>query len=252
MAEISIAKETTSQAIKTKVDTNLDTTVSSRQANVLSQTQANRLDDTISSRMPGTTTHRDRIDTTISSRQAAWGATTTHRDRIDTTISSRAAQTTANTINTNVGSNSDASSATGSTHAKLKDIRAALNTLTANLIQPTKPRSVDFKQSDAVSGTWYTVLNITGKGILNRLSAFITIYNEYLQYEITVDGVAVTETTRDTSRTRGLAPFGGSYDRDRIADYLFNTYFKSSLKIRVRHTHGSTYDLHASVDYALV
>jgi hypothetical protein len=32
------------------------------------------------------------IDTPISSRQASWGATTVHRDRIDTTISSRASQ----------------------------------------------------------------------------------------------------------------------------------------------------------------
>lgn len=47
-------------------------------------------------------------------------------DNLDTTITSRAAQTTANTINTNVGSNADGASATGSVHAKLKDIKSSL------------------------------------------------------------------------------------------------------------------------------
>ena len=56
---------------------NLNTSITSRQPDVLSSTQANRL------------------DTNVGSRQANWGATTTHRDRINTTISSRSSHTAA-------------------------------------------------------------------------------------------------------------------------------------------------------------
>lgn len=45
-----------------------------------------------------TATHASRIDATISSRQASWGATTTHAGRIDASISSRALETTAQAI----------------------------------------------------------------------------------------------------------------------------------------------------------
>ena len=52
-----------------------------------------------------------RIDAAISSRQASWGAVAGTKTNIDNTA-------------VNVGSNADASSATGSVHAKLKDIKA--------------------------------------------------------------------------------------------------------------------------------
>ncbi len=47
--------------------------------------------------------------------------------KMDASISSRAAQTTVNTINSNVGSNADAPSASGSVHAKLKDLKTAVS-----------------------------------------------------------------------------------------------------------------------------
>lgn len=65
----------------------------------------------------------DNLDAVVSSRQASWGATTTHAGRIDAAISSRASQVSVNAISTNVGSNVDAASATGSLHAKIKDIK---------------------------------------------------------------------------------------------------------------------------------
>lgn len=45
-----------------------------------------------------TSTHATRLDATISSRQASWGATSTHSGRIDASISSRALETTAQAI----------------------------------------------------------------------------------------------------------------------------------------------------------
>lgn len=45
-----------------------------------------------------TSTHASRLDATISSRQASWGATSTHSSRIDASISSRALETTAQAI----------------------------------------------------------------------------------------------------------------------------------------------------------
>lgn len=79
----------------------------------------------------------DNIDTTISSRQAAWGAVAGTKTNIDNTY-------------TNVGSNSDASSATGSVHAKLKDIKVNLPT--------SKQKYTAVFES---SGTWTAPTGVT-------------------------------------------------------------------------------------------
>ena len=126
--KIFIADKLTLDEVKAIVQAQGSTALSNLQPNVLSQAQANNLDASVSSRQAQvmSSTQANRLDANISSRQANWGATTTHRNRIDDTITSRAAQTTVNTISTNVGSNANAASATGSVHAKLKDIKSAI------------------------------------------------------------------------------------------------------------------------------
>ncbi|MDO7787504.1 hypothetical protein [Desulforamulus aquiferis] len=133
----------------------------------------------------------DNLDAAVSSRMPG---TTTHRDRIDTNISSRADLTTVNTINTNVGSNADASSASGSVHAKAKDIKALLSTVNVNVgsnadaasasgsvhgkLKDIKsaisgldsPRNDLFSYQGSINNTggFTTVLNITGSGTLSH------------------------------------------------------------------------------------
>ena len=75
----------------------------------------------------------DLVDLPISTRQPDVGLTTAHVDRVDAAISTRATQASVNTIttnmnavSTNVGSNADAASATGSVHAKLKDLKTTV------------------------------------------------------------------------------------------------------------------------------
>lgn len=87
--------------------------------------------------------------------------------KMDAAVSTRAAQTTANTINTNIGSNADASSASGSVHAKLKDIKSAVGAV-ATL---PKARSIikgSFNTGNNV--TPQTVLSLNGPGSLQLLA----------------------------------------------------------------------------------
>ncbi|AEG61690.1 hypothetical protein [Desulforamulus ruminis] len=132
----------------------------------------------------------DNMDTTVSSRQANWGATTTHKDRIDANISSRAAQTTADTINTNVGSNADVSSATGSIHGKLKDIKANISSLAS-----TKGPIGASGSSAVTSDSYITVLDISGPGLLHsiRVSSSISNSVDGAGIRITVDGYVLAQ-----------------------------------------------------------
>ncbi|WGT38234.1 hypothetical protein QH639_20835 [Lysinibacillus sp. 1 U-2021] len=97
-------------------------------------------------------------------------------------------------VNTNLGSNADASSATGSVHAKLKDIKTEIVT-SADAIFGILDKSVDdytfinttnqtLLQTDSVASTTvYTPLKklklevITGKGILGNFSLKFEAYN---------------------------------------------------------------------------
>ncbi|SNT18781.1 hypothetical protein SAMN05446037_104925 [Anaerovirgula multivorans] len=285
MPEIFIAKEDTSQEIKTtantintKVGTNTDvagtTTLFARLKQIydycvgtiysylttnMSSTRMSKvdnLDTTVSSRQANwgaTTTHSGRIDTTISSRQASWGGTTTHRDRIDATISSRAAQTTANTINTNVGSNSDTSSATGSVHGKLKDVKAAINTLAAKLpIQPTKMKIVDTKATISSSSSYITAVDITGRGVLTRISlcsaSSSVVTNAYHGLRVTVDGEVSTWSGGSSSAGNKARSFSNDTN---VSHYILNIYFKSTLKVEYRNVHTNSTEFHIAVDYAI-
>ncbi|MES1045280.1 hypothetical protein FOA22_12450 [Heyndrickxia oleronia] len=85
-------------------------------------------------------------------------------------------------INKNVGSNADASSPTGSIHAKLKDIKGSL----MDQIKPIRAASGQASSSSDVN-----VISITGKGRLHHavLSTFVSTENCYLTVKI--DGAIV-------------------------------------------------------------
>lgn len=73
-------------------------------------------------------------------------------------------------INTNVGSNADAASATGSVHAKVKDVKNKLNSMVSSVDWSNK----NYQLGGAVNSTeplgTYTVLSISGSGYLTGLS----------------------------------------------------------------------------------
>jgi hypothetical protein len=110
-------------------------------------------------------------------------------------------KTVIDTVNTNVGSNANAASATGSVHAKLKELRTYI---TNQINTSQKPRRAIISGSYAAKNLnpGVTALNITGKGKLNALE--ISFYHQaetYAYMRITVDGVSLGmfETRRDTS-----------------------------------------------------
>lgn len=121
-----------------------------------------------------------------------------------------------------------------------------------DVIQPTKPKAVDFDIISATASTWYTIIDVTsGKGILSRLS-YLAVSNDIpidnVRLRLTIDGTVQTITlTRNAARG-----FGYSSSSAICCDYVFHTFFTSSMKIEVMHTHTAAGSLRAVVDYNLV
>ena len=84
------------------------------------------------------------------------------QDTLHPLITGKSSQTSVNTVSTNVGSNADAASSTGSGHAKLKELRARV----------VERNPVDWAsktlQASTITGTAQTEvhLDITGSGYL--------------------------------------------------------------------------------------
>jgi hypothetical protein len=98
-------------------------------------------------------------------------------------------KTIANTINTNVGSNADTASATGSLHAKIKEIRSYLGGETAKTQRPRGMKRIEWYVN---TGTLTDVLNITGKGEFLALGHInYSSTSESGRYKIIIDGVEI-------------------------------------------------------------
>lgn len=76
-------------------------------------------------------------------------------------------KSTVNTINTNVGSNADAASATGSLHGKIKEIRSYLG---GEVLKAQHPRSIKRMHWTTSNTELTNVLYVTGKGELLTLA----------------------------------------------------------------------------------
>lgn len=122
------------------------------------------------------------------------------------------------------------------------------------LIQPTKAQIADLIQSNGVSGTYYTLLNvISGKGILSRLSMFANgVTNNYLYFKITVDGGTSIVINPPNSSMRALAQKSSGILGNLLLDFVSNIYFNSSIKIEVMQNTGSNQTIEASADYSLI
>lgn len=95
------------------------------------------------------------------------------------------------TINTNVGSDMDASSPTGSVHAKLKDLKQSITP------EFYTPNVAFVTRNNTGTTAWITLVDITGAGMVTeavgflRDSSFGYNVNKYCGYRITIDGVIV-------------------------------------------------------------
>jgi hypothetical protein len=108
-------------------------------------------------------------------------------DSVKTIVNS--SKTVIDTIKVNVGSNADASSAAGSVHAKVKELRSFIS---GELVKTQRPRGMKRIEWNIDPETLTDVLNIRGKGeflALGHLNYNAT--GDGGQYKIIVDGVEI-------------------------------------------------------------
>jgi len=171
--------------------------------------------------------------------------------------------TRTNTMNTNTGSNADAANASGSIHAKIKELR----TYIAGLFSPVQ------KARKSVVGSFYigypnayvVCLNVTGKGSLKMLAIGASTTSEGTfggKVKLTIDGVVVGKgegIVVNASSRKMVAPvtheffskvqtgIGFSMYAIGSGDYrtgpmgMIDIPFRSSLKIEGMYSDSSTY-----------
>ena len=126
------------------------------------------------------------------------------------TLFARAKQIYDNIV-TNLGSNADASSATGSVHAKLKDIKDNAGSAidVTRCIPFTKESNV---KTIVVANTYETLLSISGKGFLTE--AILQMIDTQVSYgiKITIDGTVVAwSSTANRYRFIGLSQYNNLF-----------------------------------------
>ena len=127
-----------------------------------------------------TKTQVETLDTKVGTNADAGGTTT---------LFARLKQMYDNIV-TNLGSNADASSATGSVHAKLKDIKAngGVAIDISNCIPFVREQTAKLVVAD---NTYETLLSITGKGFLSKAILWNEINTSPIRIRITIDGIVV-------------------------------------------------------------
>lgn len=129
------------------------------------------------------------------------------------------------------------------------------------IIQPTKPHMVLHSSTTNTNDTYFTVLDISGKGILMKLFTHGTVKNYNLYFKITIDGVA-TELYENTSTNVYFDALRNNADGllNNVTflpayyslSYPCNLYFKTSLKVELKQISGSdNKQCDTRIDYAL-
>ena len=134
-------------------------------------------------------------------------AVKTKVDTVDTVV---------DTVNTNVGSDADSASASGSVHAKVKDL--ANKVIDAGL-------SVAHLNNTPAQNTWYTVLDdTTGGGVLHTIGVFSQDNFFDVEVRVTIDGTAITLENEE------IYVFLKT-DSDNTLSFNVNAYYNTSLKV---------------------
>lgn len=125
-------------------------------------------------------------------------------------------KTTLDTINTNIGSNVDTASATGSIHAKLKYLQTPAG------IYPTQARGFFFNAKDKTAGT-YTVVNVTGCGKVTAIIPGGVGGSAVFSISVSVDGGASDVILTNSGTNSGW-----------YSDYVIpvEIYFRTSLLVQ--------------------
>lgn len=153
--------------------------------------------------------------------------------------------------------NGSVASVTGAVGSVTGNVGGNVNGSVASLVEeigifPTKAYSAVYYNASPSNNTYYTALNISGKGVLNKANfvSYGSTAANSLQMKITIDGVAYEfpMTTRGDSRDFAAVSAGAS------GGYSYNgpIYFNTSIKVEVKQPSGSMTTMEAVCDYALV
>jgi hypothetical protein len=128
--------------------------------------------------------------------------------------------------------------------------------------EPNTMKMVSMNNTSASLGTYYTVANITGKGKLKRVSAYVqgNYTNANLKIRLTIDGgtpfiIGVTEGGGTTaSMSRGFGGWNNSASGyiQNYTDILTNLSFNTSLLVEVMQNSNTLVPLDACIDYNLI
>lgn len=113
-------------------------------------------------------------------------------------------------------------------------------------VYPSRLGRAYFAIGSSQVSTYYTVVDIAGKGVVNRISCFNGYNMAYSKIKITIDGT-VTEYQPPTTALVLTAR-----DSSSIMDFIANLGFNTSLKVEVLQTYGATNSLECGVEYALL
>jgi hypothetical protein len=117
-------------------------------------------------------------------------------------------------------------------------------------------------QPGAVQNTWYTVLPATGAGVYTNITDIffqITVANETLEVEVTIDGItktgsiaAVFGTDYQVRHSTATAP-ANTFTPVPVLTYSLLNYMGHNVRVRVRKTtNNGAGSLNAKVIYAIV
>ncbi len=120
----------------------------------------------------------------------------------------------------------------------------------SSIVTTKKPRVASLEQL-STSGIYYTVLDITGSGIISY--AGMNVYQAFsaasLNIRITVDGTAQN---LDAPNPPAIGYMPSTGTNAMKFDYLANINFSSSLKVEIMQDSGSTVNIYGIVHYSLV
>lgn len=129
----------------------------------------------------------------------------------------------------------------------------------SSVIQPTKPNLVHTQINSSSQNTYYTIVNIIGKGKVSRISIAYWLgssysSNQYLKIRITVDNGTPVELSPNAGTPVLSVGGGNDIGRASVFDLIQEITFNSSVKIEMAQTWGpgGSTNLNGAVEYALV
>ncbi|HLO11493.1 MAG TPA: hypothetical protein VK190_04490 [Pseudoneobacillus sp.] len=127
---------------------------------------------------------------------------------------------------------------------------AILKSISGVDMLPTIPQNTNGQIASVAVGSYSTILDITGKGVLSRISASTGSSGYLATIKITIDNnTTITIGMNNSSGASNLV--AGTYNSNGISTYLGSIKFNSSLKVELGHTNVNAQSVGYAVDYAL-